>query len=265
MTTSTDGAPPSVASEQHDSSGPPAERARRAEREDVDETLDTSSSWLREEMQRRIAEGRSRSGGRHARRDTVTSPGSIGYVPRHSVATPGPGAPRPGPVGGSPSPHAGELLRRERTGAAPTAWSGPTDSPEENGTSDGAAQPAAPVPAPAAPPAQARPPPSRRPRPLPPARSRAASPARTARHRSSPCPIRPWPPTQLLQPRQPPPQRRLHSGGPCPPCSPRRSLPARRRRPPRPRGPERPPLHFIRRPTPPRRPARSSRARPPRS
>jgi hypothetical protein len=137
VTTSTDGAPPSVTPEPADGSGPPpGERTRRSEREDADEALDSASAWLREEIQRRIAEGRSRSGGRHARRDTVTSPGSVGYVPRHSVATPGPGAPRPGPVGGSPSPHASELLRRERT-SSPAAWSGPQTQPEENGTPEG--------------------------------------------------------------------------------------------------------------------------------
>ncbi|MHA6629012.1 hypothetical protein ACU61A_26555 [Pseudonocardia sichuanensis] len=135
MTTFADGAPPSVTPEPEDGSGPrdassETSSGGRARRPDADEVSDTGSSWLRDEIQRRIAEGRtSGSTGRHARHGTPSpTGGAAGYVPRHSVATPGPGAPRPGPVGGQMSAQAGELLRRERTAAAP-AWSRPGDAP----------------------------------------------------------------------------------------------------------------------------------------
>jgi hypothetical protein len=120
VTTFTDGAPPSVAPEPDESSVP-----HGADPPDPDP--DTGSAWLHDEIQRRIAEGAAAGGGgRHARRGEPTSSSSAGYVPRHSVATPGPGAPRPGPVGGSMS-QASELLRRERTEAATVrpVWSGP--------------------------------------------------------------------------------------------------------------------------------------------
>ncbi len=125
MTTFTDGAPPSVNPEPDDGSDTRG-RSDQRESDDADDLADEGPSWLLAEIQRRIATGRSSSGGRHARRDTVGSPGSVGYVPRHSVATPGPGAPRPGPV----SPQPSELLRRERTGGRP-AWSGPPRRTEE--------------------------------------------------------------------------------------------------------------------------------------
>jgi hypothetical protein len=132
VTTFTDGASPSVTPEPEDGSDPRG-GADHCERDDPDEVADTGSSWLRDEIERRIAAGRSGSGGRHARRDGI-SPGSVGYVPRHSVATPGPGAPRPGPVGGPVSPQPSELLRRERTsanGSRPAAWSGPPGRTDE--------------------------------------------------------------------------------------------------------------------------------------
>ena len=129
MTTFTDGAPPSVTPEPDDGSVRPRGVAPAAGmRADVDS--DTGSSWLRDEIQRRIAEGAAASGGRHARRGEPTSSSSAGYVPRHSVATPGPGAPPPGPVGGQMS-QASELLRRERTEGttAQPVWSGPPIRP----------------------------------------------------------------------------------------------------------------------------------------
>jgi hypothetical protein len=118
VTTFTDGAPPSVTPEPDDGSVP-----HRAEPPDPD----AGAAWLHDEIQRRIAEGAAAGGGgRHARRGEPSPSGSAGYVPRHSVATPGPGAPRPGPVGGQMS-QASELLRRERTEAttAQPVWSGP--------------------------------------------------------------------------------------------------------------------------------------------
>jgi hypothetical protein len=139
VTTSTDGTVPSVAPEPEDGSDAPATARGH---DGGEEALDTGSSWLRAEIQRRIAAGRSGTAGRHARRDPVAT-SSIGYVPRHSIATPGPGAPRPGPVGGTPSPQPSELLRRERTSRQ--AWSGPSapdaappepvapEAPEEDG------------------------------------------------------------------------------------------------------------------------------------
>jgi hypothetical protein len=129
VTTFTDGAPPSVTPEPDDGSVPHRAGAPPADTGSADP--DTGSAWLREEIQRRIAEGAAGNGGRHARRGEPSSSSSAGYVPRHSVATPGPGAPRPGPVGGQMS-QASELLRRERTeGAVRPAWSGPPARPAE--------------------------------------------------------------------------------------------------------------------------------------
>ncbi|MHA6619224.1 hypothetical protein [Pseudonocardia sp. DLS-67] len=127
MTTFTDGNPPSVTPEPDDDGSVP----HRAEAPDVDP--DTGSAWLHDEIQRRIADGVAAGGGRHARRGEPTSAGSVEYVARHSVATPGPGAPRPGPVGGQMS-QASELLRRERTEGttAQPVWSGPPTRPDEN-------------------------------------------------------------------------------------------------------------------------------------
>ncbi|QYN35861.1 hypothetical protein K1T35_00350 [Pseudonocardia sp. DSM 110487] len=124
MTTFTDGAPPSVTPEPDDGSVP-----HRAEAPDADP--ETGSAWLQDEIQRRIAEkAAAGGGGRHARRGEPTSSSSAEYIARHSVATPGPGAPRPGPVGGQMS-QASELLRRERTEgtSAQPVWSGPPIRP----------------------------------------------------------------------------------------------------------------------------------------
>jgi hypothetical protein len=105
------------------------ESAEHCDADDADDGTDTRPGWLRDEIQRRIAEGNSTTGGRHARRESVDSTISWGYVPRHSVATPGPGAPRPGPPVGAVGPRPSGLLRQERTGTepafAPVAWSRP--------------------------------------------------------------------------------------------------------------------------------------------
>jgi hypothetical protein len=166
VTTFTDGVQPSV--NPGAGAGPPGLEAapveedapdHRVERsaehcdsDDADDGMDTGSGWLREEIQRRIAVGNSTSGGRHARRESVDSTISWGYVPRHSVATPGPGAPRPGPVG-PVTPRPSGLLRQERTGTepafAPVAWSRPqqTDTadpdPESHAAGADAALPGA--------------------------------------------------------------------------------------------------------------------------
>jgi hypothetical protein len=122
VTTFTDGTSPSVNPEPDDGSGPRGARDD-ARRDDADVT-DTGPVWLRDEIQRRISGGRpAGSAGRHARRGTP-APSTGSHVPRHSVATPGPGAPRPGPVGGHVS-QASELLRRERAAVDRLTWSGP--------------------------------------------------------------------------------------------------------------------------------------------
>jgi hypothetical protein len=147
VTTFTDGAPPSVTPEPDDGSVP-----HRAEAPDSDP--DAGSAWLHDEIQRRIAEkAAAGGGGRHARRGEPASSSSAEYIARHSVATPGPGAPRPGPVGGQMS-QASELLRRERTEGttAQPVWSGPPIRSLEG-------RPAAPQPGPA-PPAPAWPSPA---------------------------------------------------------------------------------------------------------
>jgi hypothetical protein len=143
VTTFTDGTPPSVTPEPDDGSVP-----HRAEAPDPDP--DAGSAWLHDEIQRRIAEKAAAGGtGRHARRGGANAASSAEYVARHSVATPGPGAPRPGPVGGQMS-QASELLRRERTeGSARPVWSGPPARP--------AAAPPTPAPPTPTPPAAAQP------------------------------------------------------------------------------------------------------------
>ncbi len=153
MTTFTDGAPPSVTPEPDDGSVPHRADAPDADADaGQDPDSDAGSAWLRDEIQRRIADRAASGGGRHARRGEPTSSSEIGYVPRHSVATPGPGAPRPGPVGGQMS-QASELLRRERTeGGTQPVWSGPPSrpaAPHPAAPPPAAPQPAAAQPAPA--------------------------------------------------------------------------------------------------------------------
>ncbi|MHA6779474.1 hypothetical protein ACVGOW_00505 [Pseudonocardia saturnea] len=110
MSTFIDGAPPSV------TPGP----------DDGDPRDDTGSSWLQEEIRRRMAERSSGSGGRHARRDPAGDPpGGVEHVPRHSVATPGPGAPPPGPIGGPSLPPTGAPVRRRHDPEPDDGWSGP--------------------------------------------------------------------------------------------------------------------------------------------
>jgi hypothetical protein len=136
VTTFTDGVAPSVTPEP----APDAEDGS-GRRDAVEATQRRNapdrSEWVHAEIQRRIATGGAASRGRHARREAVDSSGSVGYVPRHSVATPGPGAPRPRPVGGSGQPD------RPPT-AAPEAAKPETAKPE-------AAQPQAAPPPPTQP------------------------------------------------------------------------------------------------------------------
>ena len=77
------------------------------------------TTWLQQEMARRMAERASGGGGRHARRDGGQPPRGVDHVPRHSVATPGPGTHRPAPIGGPalPGGHA--------PADAGPGWSGP--------------------------------------------------------------------------------------------------------------------------------------------
>ena len=115
MSTFIDGSPPSV------TPGP-----------DGDDPVDpdTGPAWLQEEIRRRMATGRSAAGGRHARRDPAADPpGGVEHVPRHSVATPGPGAPAPGPIGGPSLPESGVPVRRSQPVASDEGWSGPAAEP----------------------------------------------------------------------------------------------------------------------------------------
>lgn len=106
MSTSTD-APPTA-------SGPP----------DGPEDSADGASWLQQEMRRRMAERASGGGGRHARRDVGEPPRGVDYVPRHSIATPGPGADRPAPIGGT-------ALPATDVPPAGPGWSGPERSPQD--------------------------------------------------------------------------------------------------------------------------------------
>jgi hypothetical protein len=87
----------------YDHDGPDDERAARGSDARFEPALDeddpdSGSAWLHEEIQRRIAAGRRASKGRHARHEVASSTTAISYVPRHSTATPGPGAQPPAPV-----------------------------------------------------------------------------------------------------------------------------------------------------------------------
>ncbi|WP_219418744.1 hypothetical protein [Pseudonocardia nigra] len=264
MTTFTDGVSPSVTPEPEDGPGRRGEGAEHCESEEQEQEqggarngeqgTDTGSAWLREEIQRRIASGRSGSGGRHARREAVDSAGSMGYVPRHSVATPGPGAPAPGPVGGSPqSPlqsQPSELLRRERDAVGgpsrPVAWSRPP-RPAEHGPApdvpaDGQRPPAGPPSTPAI----------RRPAPRPdPARSDGAAPTAapgaSPTEATAPAPaVRPSPgpapvstPPAEAPPAVPPATGTTPPPGPVhrPSAAPARTGPPQAARPPRSAGP----------------------------
>jgi hypothetical protein len=95
VSTHIDGTPPSVTPGPGDDD--PA-GYRRGPDHDPEPDGDSGSVWLHEEIQRRIAAGRRASKGRHARHEVASSTTSISYVPRHSTATPGPGASPPAPV-----------------------------------------------------------------------------------------------------------------------------------------------------------------------
>src|SRR3954447_18276752 len=85
---------------------------------------DSGSAWVHEEIQRRIAAGRQASKGRHSRHEVASSTTSISYVPRHSTATPGPGALPPAPVAtparGIPRVETGWASAPPRAGAVRT-------------------------------------------------------------------------------------------------------------------------------------------------
>ena len=150
MTTFTDGVPPSVnpgngagspapeaapveedASVEDDAPEPSVtESAEHCEEDDADDGTDTGPGWLRDEIQRRIAEGNSTSGGRHARRESVGLHHLLGVrAPtfRRHARSRGATARAPRSVRCGPRPSG--LLRQERTGAeppfAPLAWSRP--------------------------------------------------------------------------------------------------------------------------------------------
>ena len=102
MSTFIDGSAPSMNPEDGDpdDDGPtvPTGGPARLESFDEDGPDDSGSAWLHEEIQRRIAAGRRASKGRHSRHEVASSTSSISYVPRHSTATPGPGALPPAPL-----------------------------------------------------------------------------------------------------------------------------------------------------------------------
>ncbi|WP_214403056.1 hypothetical protein [Pseudonocardia lacus] len=122
MSTSIDGDSPSMrpgpeddgAGDDYDA-GYDLEGNRVGDRDDDLGPEDSGAVWLHEEIQRRIAAGRRASKGRHSRHEVASSTTSISYVPRHSTATPGPGALPPEPV----STPARGLPR------VPAAWSSP--------------------------------------------------------------------------------------------------------------------------------------------
>jgi hypothetical protein len=128
VSTDTDGAALSVRA------GPSVDRgtagrdadAGEADDSDADSATgpDTGALWLHEEIRRRMAANGPSSGGRHARPDSAEPPPATGHVPRHSERTPGPGAPRPGPVGGPSLPTGGPYPGRRQHRARPTARSG---------------------------------------------------------------------------------------------------------------------------------------------
>lgn len=122
MSTSIDGAPPSVTPGPDDED--PADEPATGP---ADDPSGSGSSWLQEEMRRRMAERRSGAGGRHARRDPAGEPPGVSHVPRHSVATPGPGAPAPAPIGGPSMPASGAPAARRRRPGADDSWSGPDE------------------------------------------------------------------------------------------------------------------------------------------
>ncbi|QJY45656.1 hypothetical protein [Pseudonocardia broussonetiae] len=134
MSTSIDGAPPSVT--------PGPDEDEPADDDPADDPAEgsagagssgTGSSWVQEEMRRRMAERRSGAGGRHARRDPAGEPPGVSHVPRHSVATPGPGAPAPAPIGGPSMPPSGVPAARRRRPGGDDSWSGPGEEERPGG------------------------------------------------------------------------------------------------------------------------------------
>jgi hypothetical protein len=139
MSTSIDGGSPSV-NPGDDGDGP----AEPDDGPDGPDGADAGALWLHEEIQRRIAAGRKASKGRHSRREVASSTTSISYVPRHSTATPGPGALPPEPV----------ITPARGIPRVPSAWSSPP-APTRVGPPAPAERPAPPVPpAPGAPEAE---------------------------------------------------------------------------------------------------------------
>ena len=117
MSTFVDGAPSSMSPGPDD--GDPKDPHRDPERDE--DGLESGSVWLQEEIQRRIAAGRRASKGRHARHEVASSTSSISYVPRHSTATPGPGALPPASLG---TPARG-IPRMPAAWSSPEAGAGP--------------------------------------------------------------------------------------------------------------------------------------------
>ncbi|MHA6791968.1 hypothetical protein ACVGVM_00360 [Pseudonocardia bannensis] len=129
MSTDTDGAPPSVSPGPQDGPGPPslAEVDTEADSASGAAGLPSGSSWLQEEMRRRMAANRSSGGGRHARREGVDRPGVEHYLDR------GPG-PAPSPAAsGAPTPASRPLLTSwvpdpySPSGLRPPPAAGPVD------------------------------------------------------------------------------------------------------------------------------------------
>ena len=146
MSTFTDGPAPSVtpgpdAKPSKPRADPAGADRASADRGAVDESAGAQSSgsvWLHEEIQRRIAAGRTGTVARHARRDPISSTGSASYVPRHSNPTPSPGTPGAG--------HPGGAARRPEPPAGPGPW--PRSAPPRPGAP--AERPSPPIPHPGA-------------------------------------------------------------------------------------------------------------------
>ncbi|NMI01072.1 hypothetical protein HF526_27760, partial [Pseudonocardia sp. K10HN5] len=119
MSTYTDGAPPSVSPGAEDGPGPPAQVEPEANA-DGNGPEASGSSWLQEEMRRRMEVNRSTGGGRHARREGVDRPGVEEYLDRHIPRAPQPAersavrpgdAARPARTAWMPDPYAPTGLR----------------------------------------------------------------------------------------------------------------------------------------------------------
>lgn len=122
MTTHADGAAPSVAPGPEGGRGDPAASASDGEdAEDAVGGLEAGPLWLREEIQRRIAANRALPRARHARHDGGERAAAVGYVPRHSDRTPGPGAPPPRPSAAAPVAPTARPTPQPRRPVAPPA------------------------------------------------------------------------------------------------------------------------------------------------